>query len=124
MFIALDNGQYVRDPVFHADNWFIRFDDGLTTIAVRTYRTPSEEGLRKRVRKILRESFIPAKIRDTESNRTQSVFPPGFNGLKECAVLELEVLPLPFPADLPCEASIYTSSKPNEEVLNGRVESC
>ena len=123
MFIALDNGQYVQDPIFHADNWYIQFKDGVTTFNIRTYREPSEEGLRKRARKILRDSFIPAKLSETESERTTSPFPPDFNGLRECAILELEILPLPFPADIPCEAKVYTSSRPHEEVLNERVES-
>jgi hypothetical protein len=123
MFIALDNGRWVQDPVFYGKEWFLKFLDEEADLFVHVYRNPSEEGLRKRARRILRDAGIAAKLVSTESQRVRSPFPPNWNGIKDCAILRIELAPLPIPSTLECHASIYTSIKP-KEILNERsVES-
>ena len=120
MFIALDNERWVQDPIFYGREWFLKFpEEDEADLYIRIYREPSEEGLKKRARKILRDAGIAAKLIDVESERVKSPFPPKWNGIRDCAILKIELAPLPVSAELGCHASVYTSIKP-EEILNER----
>jgi len=122
-WIHLSDGRYVQSPVFYGKEWFL---DSRTTepmLVVHIYRDPSEKGLLKRMRRILRENDIPAKIiSGEEAHRDKFAFPPNFNGLKSSAAVRLEFLNLPVPAELACHANVWATLRPDEEVLNGYPE--
>ena len=119
MFVELTNGCWVHEPIIFGDEWFIRLDGGEVLFTVHTYRSPSEAGLRKRMRKILRENGISATLNSEVSDRGEAPFPPNFNGLKQCATVRIEITG-PVPAELGCHAGIITSIRPEqEEIVNG-----
>jgi hypothetical protein len=117
MFVKLDNGKWVDDPTFFGREWYLRIQDEEAYLTVHTYRDPSEEGLKKRMRKILRDANVAATLADEDSLRGESPFPPNWKGLKNCATIKLDLAPVPMPSDLDCRASRYTTIQP-EEVLN------
>lgn len=123
-WIKLSDGRYVKDPIFYGKEWFFdcRSDD--TVLVVHIYREPSEEGLLKRMRKILRDANIPAKIIQGEkAHRDRSPFPPNFKGLKNSASVRAELLNLPMPDTLECHANVYATLQPDEDVANECSES-
>ena len=119
MFVRLTDGRYVETPLFYGSDWFLDCREE-PTLYVHTYRAPSEEGLRKRMRKILRESGVVATLSSEVSYRGVSPFPPNFNGLKASASIRVTLL-LPVPARLACHAQVFASERPlGQEILNER----
>lgn len=121
-WIKLSDGRYVKDPIFYGKEWFLSCQYE-PTLTVHIYREPSEQGLLKRMRKILREANIPAKIvKDETAHRDVSAFPPNFKGLKQAASVRVEFLNLPLPSELSVHTGLYAELKP-KEVLNESSES-
>lgn len=121
--VKLDNDKWVKDPIFYGKEWFLDCREEAILI-VHIYRQPKEENLLRRMRKILRDNGIPAKIiKDEESHRDIFAFPPNFRGLKQSASVRLEFLPLPMPASLACYANVWVRTRPEGEVVNECIES-
>jgi len=110
--------EWVKEPIFYGKEWFLMCRNDVT-LTVRTLRMPSEAGLLKRVRRILRENGIAADVVDGEASfRSISTFPPKYDGLKQSASVRLELKALPLPVDLPVHTSIRVDKRPVGEVFN------
>jgi len=121
-WIKLSDGDYIQNPIFYGKEWFLDCRNE-PTLVVHIYRDPSEKGLLKRMRRILREADIPAQIvKGEEAHRDVSAFPPNFNGLKQSASVRVELLNLPVPSELSVHTDIRAKLRP-KEVLNESSES-
>ena len=119
MFVRLDSGSWVKDPIFYGHEWFLSCKDDCV-LTLHTYRDPKDKSLFARARRILRDAGVRASLAPEGSHRHTVAFPPNFKGLKNAASIRLIMAPEPVPADLPCYSGIFCQVAPgsSEEIAN------
>lgn len=106
MKILLDNGVTLIDPIFIGDNWFIRCDDDEGCRLIIKSKAVRLKSIRERANRILPFNLKLMPLRDDEDcvvthhYRSQTAFPPKYEGIFDCWNLGVEVLG-PLDASIP-----------------------
>ena len=116
MFVKTVRNDYLKDPAFLGDGWFIECTEDEGVVLVIKSRAIHLTSIEKRARRILKENNVQAKIKGM-SYATTSAFPPRFSGLYTAWKLEL-VLNGPMP-DIECFPEIRVSSAPYGATVHG-----
>jgi len=118
MWIQTCDGMYIRDPVIIGDNWYIRFDEDVLVLYIKS-QAKTVKSVRARVNKELRCLHIKAKLCDSDSMYTStSAFPPAYAGIVSCWVGSVSLLaPLPPLVSFTC--SLKVANRPQGVQIHG-----
>lgn len=115
-YVRMNNGCYLKDPCFMGDGWFIQCSDDEGLMMVVRSRARTVKAIKGRIRKILKDAGIEARLLIEVGYVSTTAFPPSFVGLVAAWKWGL-VLVGPMPNSLETFPRMVVRSVPSEGEL-------
>lgn len=114
MWVINTNNQYLLNPCFMGDNWFIRLDEDFLMLYVKSH-AKTVKAVLARMRRIIYRFSIVGSVDKSSLYVSTSSFPPRYSGVVSCWVGRL-MLTAPIPAIILCTQEVSVTLRPVGEI--------